>query len=109
MSVKSQKQDHCLYSFEKDYRISYVSFSRMTELTDAQLLITLEKDYIRRTFAFSQPHFNDVDKNLVSSQGIYITTVRDSPLSPNRIEVGDLETACAYFSAKNVREITPSV
>lgn len=108
MSVKSKKLDHCLFVFEKDYRISYVNFSRTTELADAQLIITFEKGCERKTFAFSQPHFNDVDKNLVSSQGVYIAAVKSSPLAPNRVEVGDLENACAYFTAKNVRNITPS-
>ena len=34
--------------------------------------------------------------------------MKSSPLSPHRVEVGDLEGGFAYFTAKNVKNITPT-
>ncbi len=107
MSISRQTLDQHLFEFDQSYQVSYVNFSRGTELADAQLILTLERGCERKTFAFSQPHFNDVDKNLVASKGLYIAAVKSSPLAPNRVEVGDLEGGFAYFSAKNVKNITP--
>ena len=87
--------------------MSYVNFSRASDLADAQLILTLERGCERKTFAFSQPHFNDVDKNLVASKGLYIAAIKSSPLAPNRVEVGDIDGGFAYFTAKNVKNITP--
>ncbi len=107
MSISRQKVSQYLFEFDESFRVSYVNFSRATELADAQLILTLERGCERKTFAFSQPHFNDVDKNLVSSKGLYVAAVRSSALAPNRVEVGDSETGIAYFTAKNVKNITP--
>jgi hypothetical protein len=107
MSISRQTLDQYLFEFDQSYEVSYVNFSRATELADAQLILTLERECERKTFAFSQPHFNDVDKNLVASKGLYIAAVKSSPLAPNRVEVGDLEGGFVYFSAKNVKNITP--
>jgi len=108
MSMSRQVADQNLYEFDQGYRVTYVNFTRANELTDAQLVLTLERGCERKTFAFSQPQFNDVDKNLVTSHGIYIAAIKSSPLSPNRIEVGDSEGGFAYFTAKNVKNITPA-
>ncbi|MDF1763422.1 MAG: hypothetical protein P1U57_08445 [Oleibacter sp.] len=107
MNTSRQKLDHVLFEFDGSYTVSYVNFSRGSELADAQLILTLERECERKTFAFAQPHFNNVDKNLVSSKGLYIAAIKSSPLSPNRVEVGDSEGGFAYFTAKNVKNITP--
>lgn len=109
MSISRQTIDQYLYEFDDQYEVSYVNFSRANELTDAQLIITLEKNSERITFAFSQPQFSDVDRNLVASHGLYIAAIKSSPMAPNRIEVGDSEGGFAYFSARNFSNITPSV
>lgn len=108
MSMSRQVADQNLYEFDQGYRVTYVNFTRANELTDAQLVLTLERGCERKTFAFSQPQFNDVDKNLVTSHGIYIAAIKGSPLSANRIEVGDSEGGFPYFTAKNVKNITPA-
>lgn len=108
MSISRQSLDQYLYEFDQSYRVTYVNYSRANELSDAQLILTLERDCERKTFAFSKPHFNDVDKNLVACHGLYIAAIKSSPLSPNRVEVGDAEGGFAYFTAKNVKNITPT-
>lgn len=108
MSTSRQTLDQFLYEFDQSYRVSYVNFSRATELADAQLILTLERGCERKTFSFSQPHFYDVDKNLVASHGLYIAAIKSSPLSPDRVEVGDSEGGFGYFTAKNVKNITPT-
>ena len=35
--------DQYLYEFDREYQVSYVSYSRANELVDAQLILTLEK------------------------------------------------------------------
>ena len=108
MSVSRQQVGRFLYEFDDEYQVTYVNFSRANELADAQLIMTLERGCERQTLAFSQPHFNDIDKNLITSKGIYVASLKSSPLSPHRVEVGDLDGGFAYFSAKNVKNITPT-
>ncbi|MAY15058.1 MULTISPECIES: hypothetical protein [Oceanospirillaceae] len=108
MSISRQTLDQYLYEFDQAYRVTYVNYSRANELTDAQLILTLERGCERKTFAFSQPHFNDVDKNLIACHGLYIAAIKSSPLAPNRVEVGDIEGGFSYFTAKNVKNITPT-
>jgi len=108
MSVSRQQVGRFLYEFDEGYQVTYVNFSRANELADAQLIMTLERGDERQTLAFSQPHFNDIDKNLITSKGIYVASLKSSPLSPHRVEVGDLDGGFAYFSAKNVKNITPT-
>lgn len=108
MSTSRQTLEHFLYEFDRDYRVSYVNFCRASDLTDAQLVITMERGSDRKTFAFTQPLFNDIDKNLVSSRGLYIAAVKSSPVAPNRVEVGDADGNFVYFTARTVKNITPS-
>lgn len=108
MSISRQEVGRYLYQFETEYQVTYVNFSRANELADAQLLLTLEKNGERQTLAFSQPHFNDIEKNLITSKGLYVASLKSSPLSPHRVEVGDLGGDFAYFTAKNVKNITPT-
>ena len=108
MSASRQTLDQYLYEFDQGYVVSYVNYCRASELADAQMILTLERGCERKTFAFSQPQFADVDKNLVASHGIYIASIKSSPLSPVRVEVGDIEGGFAYFTARNVRNITPA-
>ncbi len=107
MSTSRKLLDQYLFVFDREYQVSYVSYSRANELVDAQLILTLEKGDERKTFAFNQPQFVDIDKNLVTSHGIYIASLKGAS-SASRIEVGDVEGGFAYFSAKNVRNITPT-
>ncbi len=108
MSISRQTVDQYLYEFDQGYQVTYVNYSRANELTDSQLVLTLERGCERKTFAFAQPHFSDVDKNLIASHGLYIAAIKSSPLAPNRVEVGDIEGGFSYFSAKNVKNITPT-
>lgn len=108
MSISRQQVGRFLYEFEEEYQVTYVNFSRANELADAQLIMTLERGCERQTFSFSQPHFNDIEKNLITSKGVYVASLKSSPLSPHRVEVGDLEGGFAYFTAKNVKNITPT-
>ncbi|QQD20800.1 hypothetical protein [Venatoribacter cucullus] len=108
MSTSRQTLDQYLYEFDQGYEVSYVNYSRASELADAQLIMTLERGCERKTFAFTQPQFCDVDKNLVASHGVYIASLKSSPLSPVRVEVGDVEGGFAYFTARTVRNITPT-
>lgn len=108
MSSSRQLLDQYLYEFTRDYQVSYVNYSRACDLADAQLILTLEKGDERKTFVFSQPQFADIDKNLVTSHGLYIASLKTLASAPVRIEVGDLEGGFAYFTAKAVRNITPS-
>lgn len=107
MSTSRQVVDSRLFEFDQGYHVSYVNYSRANDLCDGQLLMTLMRDCERRTFVFTQPQFHDVDKNLVTSRGLYIVAIKSSLLGPNRVEVCDIEGGFAYFSAKRVREITP--
>jgi hypothetical protein len=106
--MSRQTLEHYLYEFDSGYRISYVNFSRASDLTDAQLILTLERGHERRTFVFTQPLFNDIERNLVSCRGLYIATLKSTPVSPHRVEVGDLEGNFAYFTARTVKNITPT-
>ena len=108
MSMSRQTLDHYLYEFDQGFRVSYVNFSRASDLTDSQLILTLERGCERKTFAFSQPVFNDIEKNLVACRSLYIATIKSSPLSPNRVEVGDSEGNFVYFTARTVKNITPT-
>jgi hypothetical protein len=108
MSISQQNVGRYLYEFGVEYQVTYVNFTRANELADAQLLITLEREGERQTLAFSQPYFNDIERNLVTTKGLYVASLKNSPLSPHRIEVGDLEGCFAYFTAKNVKNITPT-
>ena len=108
MGISRQQVGRFLYQFDSHYQVTYVNFSRANDLADAQLLMTLERGCERQTLAFSQPHFNDVEKNIITSKGVYVASLKSSPLSPHRVEVGDLDGEFAYFTAKNVRNITPA-
>ncbi|GGY48646.1 hypothetical protein GCM10011297_22080 [Bacterioplanes sanyensis] len=108
MSISKPTLASPLYEFDLGYQVTYVNYSRANELVDAQLILTMERGHERKTFVFSQPQFNDVDRNLVSSHGVYIATIKSSPLAPNRIEVGDVDGGFAYFTARSVRNITPT-
>lgn len=109
MGVSRHALEKNLYEFDQGHRIIYASFFPANELVDAQLLLTLEKNEDRQTFAFSQPDFHNMDKNLVASRGLYIAALKSSPLSPNRVEVGDTGGDGVYFTAKSVKNITPAV
>jgi hypothetical protein len=108
MSISRQQVGRFLYAFVDEYTGTYVNFSSANELADAQLIMTLERGCERQTFAFSQPHFNDIERNLITSKGVYVASLKNTPLSPHRVEVGDLEGGFAYFTAKNVKNITPT-
>ncbi|MBL4797257.1 MAG: hypothetical protein JKY50_20145 [Oleispira sp.] len=108
MNISRQQVGRFLYEFDEKYQVTYVNFSRANELADAQLIMTLESGCERQTFAFSQPHFNDIEKNLITSKGIYVASLKSSPLSPHRVEIGDAEGGFVYFTAKNVKNITPT-
>ncbi|MBE0482368.1 MAG: hypothetical protein IBX52_02600 [Bacterioplanes sp.] len=108
MSTSRQVVDNRLFEFDQGYHVSYVNYSRANEICDGQLLLTLSRACERRTFVFTNPQFHDVDKNLVTSRGLYISAIKSSLLGPNRVEVGDIDGGFAYFSAKRVKEITPS-
>ncbi len=108
MSISRQAVSRFLYEFSEDYQITYVKFSRANELADAQIVITLERGCERQTLAFSQPHFSDIGKNVITSKGMYVSSLKSSPLSPHRVEVGDLDAGFSYFTAKNVKNITPT-
>lgn len=108
MNKSHQLIEHCLYEFEHSFQISYVNYSRTNELVPAQLLVTLDRDGERKTFAFTQPVFNDVEKNLIVHRGIYIASLKNNMFSSARIEVGDVEGGFAYFTASSVRDITPA-
>ena len=60
MSISRQQVGRYLYEFEEEYQVTYVNFFRANELADAQLIMTIERGCERQTFAFSQPHFNDI-------------------------------------------------
>jgi hypothetical protein len=108
MSISRQQVGRFLYELEDEYKVTYINFYRANELADAQLIMTLERGCERQTFAFSQPHFNDIGKNLITSKGVYVESLKNSPLSPHRVEVGDIEGGFTYFTAKNVKNITPT-
>lgn len=108
MSISRQITEQSLYEFDSSYQICYVNYSRANDLADAQLLITLEKAGERKTFSFIEPVFADIDKNIVTCHGIYIAALKSSPVSPARIEVGDVEGGFPYFTARSMRNITPT-
>jgi hypothetical protein len=97
-----------LYEFGQEYRISYINFLRAGELTDARLLLALERGCERHSFVFSLPLFNDIEKSLVACRSLYIAAIKHSPLSPSQVEVGDAEGKFVYFTAHAVRDITPT-
>jgi hypothetical protein len=108
MSLSKQQQGQVLFQFDASYEVSYVNYYRGNELADPQLIITLEKGAERQTFAFTNPHFNDVDRNLISAKGLYVAAVKQNPFGQNQVEVGDLKDGLAYFTARNVKNITPT-
>lgn len=108
MGLSKQTTSQYLFKFDESYQVAYVNYFRGNELADPQLLVTLEKGCQRQTFAFTYPHFSDVDKNLISSKGLYIANVKASPFSQPQIEVGDLEAGFVYFTARRVKNITPT-
>src|SRR5690606_26488952 len=103
-----QTLDQYLYEFDQGYEVSYVNYSRASELADAQLIMTLERGCERKTFAFTQPQFCDVDKNLVASHGVYIASLKRSPLSPLSVEVCYVNDVFPKFTAPMFRNITPT-
>lgn len=95
------------YEFDQQYRISYVNYSRPSDLADAQLLLTFGQELERHTFAFVRPHFTELESNIVASKGLYIAVVHDVFLDEDHVEVGDLQGDVVYFTASSVRNITP--
>lgn len=108
MSTSRQTLDQYLYEFDQGYQVSYVNYSRASDLVDAQLILTLERGCERKTFTFQQPQFMDTDKNLVTSHGVYIASLKTTATAAARVEVGDIEGGFAYFIARSVRNITPT-
>jgi hypothetical protein len=108
MSLSKQQSAQVLFQFDSSFEVSYVNYYRGNELADPQLVVTLERDAERQTFSFSHPHFNDVDRNLISAQGLCISSVKQSPFGQNQIEVSDLKDNVVYFTARMVKNITPT-
>lgn len=103
MNLSQRLSGQYLYEFDQGFEVSYINYSPSLEGLEAQLLVTLERGRERRTFAFYQPYFNDVEKNIVTSDGIYIAANAHS----GEVEVGDIAGGFAYFTAKRIRNITP--
>lgn len=103
MKLSRQTSEHYLYEFEQDYDISYINYSPRQEHLESQLIITLERANVRQTFAFYEPEFADIEKNLITSKGVYIAAHHDV----DGVEVGDIGGNFIYFTAKRVRNITP--
>lgn len=103
MSLSRSLKDSYLYEFDQGFEVSYIHYSPRLEHLQAQLLVTLERGCERRTFAFYQPEFSTTDKNIVTSEGIYIAVDARS----GDIEVGDIAGGFIYFTAQKVRNITP--
>lgn len=108
MNVSRHSLERFLYEFDQGYEVSYINYNPGQALAESQLILTFERDNERRTFAFSMPCFADLDKNLITSQGIYIATLRAMSVSSARIEVGDIQGGFAYFTARSLRDITPT-
>ncbi len=108
MSLSKQKSAQVLFQFDASFEVSYVNYYRGNELADPQLVVTLERGADRQTFTFMHPHFNDVDRNLISAQGLSINSVKQSPFGQNQIEVSDLKDNMVYFTARLVKNITPT-
>lgn len=104
--IGTEHKPRCIYEFDSDFRISYVNYTAANTHADSQLLLTLEKGDERKTFAFFEPEFADVDKNLVSARGLFISHVPGSSLNSSRVEMGDRD-GCIFFSAKRCKNITP--
>ncbi len=108
MSLSKQKSAQVLFQFDASFEVSYVNYYRGNELADPQLVVTMEREAERQTFTFMHPHFNDVDRNLISAQGLSISSVKQSPFGQNQIEVSDLKDNMVYFTARLVKNITPT-
>jgi hypothetical protein len=108
MSLSKQQSAQVLFQFDASFEVSYVNYYRGNDLADPQLVVTLERDSERQSFAFMHPHFNDVDRNLISAQGLAISSVKLSPFGQNQIEVADLKDGMVYFTARIVKNITPT-
>lgn len=109
MSVINKQEKRSLYKFDASFLVSYVNFSRLPDLSESKLIMTLERGCERNTFAFLDPHFNEVDRNLVCSSGVYIAMSKPSAFGQSRVEVGDLKGGFAYFTARSFYNITPTV
>ncbi|MFT6152776.1 MAG: hypothetical protein ACJAYK_002745 [Crocinitomicaceae bacterium] len=108
MSLSKQQSAQVLFQFDESFEVSYVNYYRGNDLADPQLVVTLERDSQRQSFAFMHPYFNDVDRNLISAQGLSISSVKLSPFGQNQIEVADLKDGMVYFTARVVKNITPT-
>ncbi|MEH6345851.1 MAG: hypothetical protein V7785_12245 [Bermanella sp.] len=108
MSLSKQQSAQVLFQFDESFEVSYVNYYRGNELADPQLVVTLERESERQTFSFLHPHFNDVDRNLISAQGLAVSSVKQSPFGQNQIEVSDLKDNMVYFTARLVKNITPT-
>ena len=108
MSLSKQQSAQILFQFDESFEVSYVNYYRGNELADPQLVVTLERESDRQTFSFLHPHFNDVDRNLISAQGLAVSSVKQSPFGQNQIEVSDLKDNMVYFTARLVKNITPT-
>ena len=108
MSLSKQQSAQVLFQFDESFEVSYVNYYRGNELADPQLVVTLERESDRQTFSFLHPHFNDVDSNLISAQGLAVSSVKQSPFGQNQIEVSDLKDNMVYFTARLVKNITPT-
>lgn len=104
--IGEEYKHRCIYEFDSDFRISYVNYTAANRQADSQLLLTLEKGDERKTFAFFEPEFADVDKNLVSARGLFISHVPGGSFKSSRVELGDRD-GCIFFSAKRFKNITP--
>lgn len=96
-----------IYEFDSDFCISYVNYTQANQQVESQLLLTLERDDERRTFAFFDPEFKETDKNLVSAKGLFISSISNSEMTSSRIEIGDCD-GNIFFNAKRCKNITPA-
>lgn len=103
MKLSRQLSESYLYEFEQDYDITYINYSPRQEHLESQLIITLERKNERQTFAFYEPEFADIEKNLITSKGVYIA----AKAGTEGVEIGDISGDFIYFTAKRVRNITP--
>lgn len=96
-----------IYEFDSDFCVSYVNYTGASKQVESQLLLTLERDDERRTFAFFDPEFAETDKNLVSARGVFISSISNSEMTSSRIEIGDRD-GNIFFNAKRCKNITPT-
>lgn len=106
--VSDRHQASCLYEFDTGFCVSYIHYTPASQQVESQLLLTLEKADVRVSFAFFEPEFMDVDKNLVSAKGLMITSVPGSLMVSSKVQMSDRD-GCVFFKAKRCKHITPIV